>query len=188
MAYHHQANGLVERFHRQLKAALTAHGDPTKWTEALPLVLHGIRTAVKADLQCSAAGMVFGTPLRVPGQFFHSAPAHQWPDPSSYAQRLSFNMSQLRPVQTRLSNKPVFVPNDLRSCSHVFLRHNAVRRPLQPVYDRQFRVVHRGEKAFTITKGEKEDTVSIDRLKPAYLENAENIHRFNRQNQEKRPN
>ncbi len=27
-AYHPQANGLVERFHRQLKAALTAHGDP----------------------------------------------------------------------------------------------------------------------------------------------------------------
>ncbi len=29
-AYHPHANGLVERFHRQLKAALTAHGDPTK--------------------------------------------------------------------------------------------------------------------------------------------------------------
>ncbi len=38
-----------------------------------------------------------------------------------------------------------------------------------------------------LTKGGKEDTVSIDRLKPAYLENAENIHRFNRLNQEKRP-
>ncbi len=74
--YHPQANGLVERFHRQLKAALTAHGDPMKWTEALPLVLLGIRTAVKADLQCSAAEIVLGTPLRVPGQFFHSAPAH----------------------------------------------------------------------------------------------------------------
>ncbi len=60
-AYHHQANGLVERF--QLKAALTAHGGPTKWAEALPLVLLGIRTAVKADSQCSAAEMVFGTPL-----------------------------------------------------------------------------------------------------------------------------
>ncbi len=93
------AYGLVERFHGQLKAVLTAHGDTTKWTEALPLVLHGIRTAVKADLQCSAAEKVFGTPLRVPGKFFQSAPAHQWPDPRSYAQRFSLNMSQLRPVR-----------------------------------------------------------------------------------------
>ncbi len=49
-AYHPQANRLLERFHRQLKAALTAHGDPTKLTEALPLVLLGIRTVVKTDL------------------------------------------------------------------------------------------------------------------------------------------
>ncbi len=49
MAYHPQANGLVERFHQQLEAALTADGDHTKWTEVLTLVLLGIRTAVKAD-------------------------------------------------------------------------------------------------------------------------------------------
>ncbi len=153
----------------------------------IPLVLLGIRTAVKADLQCSAAEMVFGTPLRVPGQFFYSAQAHQWTDPSSCAQRLSLNMSQLRPFQTRLSNKPVFLPSDLKSCSYVFLRHDAVRRPLQPVYDRPFRVVHRGEKTFSITKGGKGDTVSIDRLKPAYLENDEKIYRFHRQNQQTRP-
>ncbi len=133
-----------------------------------------------------SSGMVFGTPLRVPGQFFHSAQAHQRTDPNSCA-GLSLSMSQLRPVQTRLSNKPVFVPSDLKSCSHVFFRHDTVRRPLQPVYDGPFRVVHRGEKAFTITKGGKEDTVSIDRLKPAYIENDEKIHRFNRPKQEKRP-
>ncbi len=92
-----------------------------------------------------------------------------------------------RHVQTRQSNKPVFVPFDLRSCSHVFLRHDAVRRPLQPIYDGSFRVVHRGEKTFTITKGGKEDPVSINHLKPAYLENDDNIHQFNRPKQEKRP-
>ncbi len=96
-------------------------------------------------------------------------------------------MSQLRSVQTRLSNKQVFVPSDLRSCSRVFLRHDAVRRPLQPVYDGTFRVFHHGEKTFTITQGGKEDTVSIDRLKPACLANDENIHQFNRPKQEKRP-
>jgi cleavage and polyadenylation specificity factor subunit 1 len=35
-AHHPAANGLVERFHRTLKAAIVCHADQT-WTEALPL-------------------------------------------------------------------------------------------------------------------------------------------------------
>ena len=49
-AYHPIANGLVERFHRQLKAALKCSQDPTHWTKALPMVLLGIRTTLKQDL------------------------------------------------------------------------------------------------------------------------------------------
>ena len=52
--HHPAANGLVERLHRTLKAAIMCHAEE-KWTEALPLVLLGIRTAYKEDLQSSAA-------------------------------------------------------------------------------------------------------------------------------------
>ncbi|TNN16796.1 Retrovirus-related Pol polyprotein from transposon 17.6, partial [Schistosoma japonicum] len=41
-AYHPQFNGLVERFHRQLKASLAATNIP-EWIDALPLILLGIR-------------------------------------------------------------------------------------------------------------------------------------------------
>jgi hypothetical protein len=44
----------VERFHRTLKAAIMCHVDQ-QWTEALPPVLLGIRTAFKEDLQASVA-------------------------------------------------------------------------------------------------------------------------------------
>ena len=54
-AYHPIANGIIERFHRQLKSALKAHSSPSHWIETLPLVLLGIRTALKTDLQCSTA-------------------------------------------------------------------------------------------------------------------------------------
>jgi len=37
-AYQPQANGLVERFHRQLKEALQAHGSADDWLEHLPWV------------------------------------------------------------------------------------------------------------------------------------------------------
>ena len=58
-SYHPQANGLVERFHRKLKSALKAHTG-TSWTESLPIVLLGIRTALKGDLNCNAAELVYG--------------------------------------------------------------------------------------------------------------------------------
>ena len=70
-AYHPIANGMVERFHRQLKAALKAQPHPQHWTTSLPMVLLGVRTALKVDLGCTAAELVYGTSLRLPGDFFH---------------------------------------------------------------------------------------------------------------------
>ena len=32
-AYHPASNGMIERFHRQLKASLRAYCDPTRWLE-----------------------------------------------------------------------------------------------------------------------------------------------------------
>ncbi|BHF70280.1 hypothetical protein SprV_0301333000 [Sparganum proliferum] len=67
-AYHPAANGMVERFHCQLKASLRAADDPENWTDHLPLVLLGIRSSFKSDLDCSAAELVFGATVRLPGQ------------------------------------------------------------------------------------------------------------------------
>ena len=36
------------------------------------MVLLGIRTALKTDLGCSVAELVYGTTLRIPGEFFVS--------------------------------------------------------------------------------------------------------------------
>jgi transposase InsO family protein len=47
--YHPAANGLVERLHRTLKAAIMFHKN-MPWTDALPIILLGIRTAYKEDL------------------------------------------------------------------------------------------------------------------------------------------
>ena len=47
--HHSTANGLVERLHRTLKAAIMCHADQ-QWTDVLPLFLLDIRTAFKEDL------------------------------------------------------------------------------------------------------------------------------------------
>ena len=68
-AYHRQSNGLVKRFHRLLKSVLRACFTGPNWTQELPWVLLGVWTAPKEDLGCSAAELVYGTPLTVPGDF-----------------------------------------------------------------------------------------------------------------------
>ena len=40
-SYHPIANGLIERFHRQLKASLKCSSNSIKWTDSLPLVTFG---------------------------------------------------------------------------------------------------------------------------------------------------
>ena len=55
-AYHPIANGLVERFHRQLKTALKAQSNNTSWASHLPLVLLGICTALKERPQVHHSG------------------------------------------------------------------------------------------------------------------------------------
>ena len=47
MAYHPQSNGLVERLHRTLKAALKAQLTSPHWVEELPWVMLGLRTTPK---------------------------------------------------------------------------------------------------------------------------------------------
>ncbi len=58
-AYHPQANGLIKRFHWQLKGALKCHVPQDQWTDALPWMLLGIRSAVKEDSKCTAAELVY---------------------------------------------------------------------------------------------------------------------------------
>ena len=59
-AYHLQANGVVERFHRQLEDALRARLDGPIWADKLPIVLLRLRSTLKEDLNCMTAELVFG--------------------------------------------------------------------------------------------------------------------------------
>ena len=170
-SYHPIANGMIERFHRQLKASLKAQPYPTHWTDSLPMALLGIRTALKDDLRCSAAELVYGTTLRLPGEFFDPTEVDGTADPASYVVRLRSTMHKLRAAPVRKqTQRAVHVSDELLSCTHVFVRHDAVRKPLQHPYDGPYQVLGRGSKQFTVAVKGRREVISLDRLKPAHME------------------
>lgn len=168
-AYHPRANGIVERLYRTLKSALRS--DPSgQWVERLPLIMLGIRSATRSDFPLSPADLVFGAPLRLPGQFFDAATLQQpAPDPLNFATRLQSYWADLRPPPTRPSSRKTFVHPELATATHVFLRHDGTRKPLQPPYDGPFLVRSRQDKTLTIRLPNRLEVVSVDRVKPAFL-------------------
>lgn len=125
---------------------------------------------MKEDIKCTPAELVFGKTTRLPGEFFHATPAPA--DEAEFANKLRKTMRELQPTPaSNHSARAVFVHHDLNSCTHVFIRVDSVKPPLQPPYEGPHRILERNAKYFTIDVNGKRDTVSIDRLKPAYLPN-----------------
>ena len=168
-SYHPQANGTVERFHRQLKSSLAASAQREDWSLALPLVLLGIRTSLKADLHHSSAELVYGTTLRLPGELLAPTPDPKPCSVEDFSSRLKDAMRSLQPVQPRVSPAKTFVHQDLDTCTHVFVRVDAVKKPLQRPYKGPYKVIRRTRKNVTIDLHGSSDVVTIDRVKPAYL-------------------
>jgi cleavage and polyadenylation specificity factor subunit 1 len=167
-AYHPAANGLVERFHRTLKAAIMCHADQ-HWTEALPLVLLAIRTSFKADQQGSLVELVYGEPLRMPGKLLTQT-AHPV-EPAHLITQLYRHMACLRPVPaTRQTSPGRFVHKDL---------HNGIRLPPSghnapgsgAPYSGPYQVLFRKEKTLQLLVCGKPITISTERVKPAYIFN-----------------
>ncbi|XP_068201544.1 uncharacterized protein [Palaemon carinicauda] len=105
------------------------------------------------------AEMVYGDPLVVPAEFFPSA--------------ISSNdnvVGKYTPChQTYKPPAKHYMLTDLHSATHVFLRNDTSKPPLMPSYTGPFIVIRHSPKAFLLNIHGKEDWVSIDRLKPAYL-------------------
>ena len=141
MAYHPQANGLVERFHRDLKASLHARLDAAgdAWTDQLPWVLLGLRTVVKEDLKMSSAELIYGESLSVQGDLV--APPTD-ADSSQLLGCLRQDVQHLRPIPTsRHGQQPEHIPDNLKTADYVFIHRDGYKAPLQCPYSGPFHVL-----------------------------------------------
>lgn len=168
-AYHPQCNGMIERFHRTLKAAIMAT-DPLHWVDCLPTVLLGLRTAIQSDSTVSAAELLYGEAIRIPAAVIESdTSTNELAPQAELLSRLREQFQALRPRQPRASKHPVHVPSDTATCSHIFLRNDHVTPALTPPYTGPHKVLSRNDKTVTIDFNGTSKTVSIDRIKPAHM-------------------
>ena len=112
--------------------------------------------------------MVFGTSLTLPSQFCGKDIFLQ--HTTTFVKKFKQKMNDLVYTPTITLTKELYTPKDLHDCKYVFTRNDAVKKPLCPTYSGPFQVVERHPKYFKLTIKGKFDSVSIDRLKPVYLD------------------
>lgn len=80
------------------------------------------------------------------------------------------HFDDLRPVGgTHHGAQWLFVFKGLATAEQVFVRHDGPRAMLQAPYDGPYPVVSRTDKLFVVRVRGRDITVSIDRIKPAYI-------------------
>jgi len=155
-AFHPQSNGMVERLHRQLKEGLRARDAGVAWLEHLPWVVLGIRAAPKEDSGVSAAEVLFGSPLIIPGQLQHPAGV---PPPTCRGPAIPLR-ERGAPERARSGS------GLLDGAQYVYVRRGVHKGPLEQAYVGPYRVLERSDKLFKLQIGDRVETVSADRLKP----------------------
>jgi Integrase zinc binding domain/Integrase core domain len=157
-AYHPQSNGLVERFHRQLKEALRARLAAAAADREfhLPRVLLGIRAAPKDDSNISAAEAVFGQALLLPGQLLAAGTAAA--DQPALPEALRSDLPVFVPLPLRGRSYAAVeenVPEALKKAEFVYICRDGVSLALSSRYEGPYKGVSTSPKLFWVMIGGK---------------------------------
>ena len=100
----------------------------------------------------------------LPGQL---PTAGEPPPPSQRSYRDALLGGPARHVPTRpLPPAQAGLPAALAACTSVYIRRGGALPPFAPLYAGPYSVLERGEKVFRLRVGDREEVVSVDRLKP----------------------
>jgi transposase InsO family protein len=159
--YHPQANGAVEHFHCRLKDSLRARLAGSDWPAHLPWVMLGLRAAPREDSGISAAELVYGCPLSLPGQFLTGSE----PSPVSFLHQLNSSLPCVAD-NSHIPSSSQAAPQSLREAAFVYVRSPPVSPALAPAYRGPYRVLVPGDKYFVLEVGGQLRPFSASNLKP----------------------
>ncbi|GFU75691.1 retrovirus-related Pol polyprotein from transposon 17.6 [Trichonephila clavipes] len=167
--YHPQANGKIGELHRPLKSAIKCHATE-RWTEVFPIILLGLRASLKEDILCTPAELVFGTTIRLPGEMFDSSKPDD--DVVNFVSKLSLtcNHSTLNHQNTMANFQFLSIQDCWKQHMFFFVETFYVVR-----FNNPFKVLQRKDKVFFLDINGKRVSVSIDRCKPAFFLNTEDL-------------
>jgi cleavage and polyadenylation specificity factor subunit 1 len=163
---------MIERFHRQFKASMRCLEAETKWTDYLSLLLLWFRTTHKEDIKATPAEMVYGENLTLPADLVTSTDLDDLDiDAEGFVHQLKERMAKVRTAVSRaVRNQPEYIPQDLLTCDYIYLRTDSTRTPLQRPYTGPYKVIRRTRQTVTIETNNGPTSVSIQRVKPAYVD------------------
>lgn len=166
-AYHPQSNGMVERMHRTLKTSLKSRGGD--WLASLPIVLLGLR-CLPGPGGISPFTYVTGSTMLLPTAALSTTPCPSTEFVASLARQmrqLDFHAISQGCIHSGSSH---FVPTNLSTATHVWVRVDRVKAPLQAPYQGPFAVKKMLPNTVIIIHPDgREETVSKSRVKRAFL-------------------
>ena len=123
----------------------------------------GLWTTPRDETGFLASEAVYGAPLCLPGEFLDSVdlPPREFLDRNKSALR-----GLILPPPHHFAPSSARVHAALASAEYVFVQEDASIQPLSQLYCGPYRVLSCQDKFFSLEIGSRQDTVSIDRLKP----------------------
>ena len=115
--------------------------------------------------------------LRLPGDFLTIPPPAYLPLTQGILSQIKAFPASLRPTPTRVvQSRPMYIPLELETCSHFFIKVDPTKPNLTPTYAGPYPVVLQTEKTFEILHDDKLQQVAINNVKPSFpLQSPENI-------------
>jgi len=122
-------------------------------------VLIGLNICYKEDIRASTAELLYGETFRIPGEFFEHEDMPNEPQPFVEPFRKLMQRMKPTPAAHHVRNRP-FVFKDLHTCTHVFLRYDTAKRPLEQPYTGSHCVLERiSDAAFLQWKSTEKDSM-----------------------------